>query len=322
MEGCTSDEDNNDVQNLDDINSFSQESVLYDNKKLDNAIPKMVYDVVKLEDSMICSNEKGMLKPMVMPCELIQSDGCEQLVQVDIPETNITNNDTPAIPLQITLHTVNQIVPQFPNHENICKPTSVVVKDEVQRDQNNHDGVVEAYEDHNIEYLCCEDYNAESCSSLDCDSFMTNEDECDLEIGSSFSEVSNALFDEDIDMDQPVLCLNIFERGFHLISNPLYEEIIENPGILNVDQNGIVDLINEDEFYLITCCNGSNENILNHCEHGLYDKEGAIRADQGILFVFIDSDIQNFESGLLISYQLSEYLIRRGLDDDKCKVSW
>lgn len=57
---------------------------------------------------------------------------------------------------------------------------------------------------------------------------MPNKGECEFEVGSSFSKVFNALFDEDADIDQPVFCLNIYEKGFHMISNPLYEEEVEN----------------------------------------------------------------------------------------------
>lgn len=79
--------------------------------------------------------------------------------------------------------------------------------------QNSHDDLVEAYEDHNIEYLCCKDYNAGSCSSSDCNYFLPNENECELEMGSGFNETFNALFDEDAYMDQLVPFYSIFKEG-------------------------------------------------------------------------------------------------------------
>lgn len=278
LESCISDEDDNDMQDFDDIDSFSQELVVCNDEHLNISIPFLVDDVDKLGNFMVCSNKENMLKHVLMPCQLIQNDGCEELVQADIIETSIISNDRLPTSLQITLHARDQIVPKFSNHENICESTSVVGEDETQRSKRSHDDLVEAYEGHNIEYLCCEDYNFESCSS----SNYNSKDECDLEIGSSFNKVSNVLFDEDIDMDQPVLCLNIFERGFHLISNLLYEEIIENSEILNVDQYVIVDLMlfDEDQFSSNTSYDSNVEGISDICEHGLYDKEGAIQADQ------------------------------------------
>lgn len=138
----------------------------------------------------------------------------------------------------------------------------------------------------------------------DYDYLMPNENECELEVGSSFNEVSNALFDEDIDMDQPILFLNIFERGFHLISNPLYEEIIENPRILNIDQGVIVYfmLFDENQFSSMTGYDWNVEGILYICEYGLYDKERAIQADQGILVVSTISNVQEYKSEFLITF--------------------
>lgn len=69
------------------------------------------------------------------------------------------------------------------------------------------------------------------------------ENECD---DMSF-EVSNVLFDEDIDMNQPTLCLNVYEKQFHVVSNPLFEECAQESefadgnSFSDCDINGMAD---------------------------------------------------------------------------------
>lgn len=51
-------------------------------------------------------------------------------------------------------------------------------------------------------------------------------------------------------------------------------------------------LINEGEFSPITGCDGNDENILDYCEHSLYDEGRIIQTNQGILFVIVGSKVQ------------------------------
>lgn len=53
-----------------------------------------------------------------------------------------------------------------------------------------------------------------------------------MRLKNNFSENINALFDKDSDEDQLVLCYNIFEKGLHVILNPVFEETNENLEII------------------------------------------------------------------------------------------
>lgn len=58
-------------------------------------------------------------------------------------------------------------------------------------------------------------------------------------------------FDVDVDIDQTVFLLNIYEKGFNMISNPLYEEV-ENLEIVKIDPNVNAELISCDEGQFIS----------------------------------------------------------------------
>lgn len=193
-------------------------------------------------------------------------------------ETIIISNNILPVPLQEKLYAVDQIVPEFSNNENAYEPAGVVEKDKGKA-QVSHDDFVEACESYNIEY-----YDAKKFYRSDSDYLMPNKGDCEFEVGSILSEFFNTLFDEDADINQPMLCLNIYEKGFHIISNPLYEEEVENIEIVKIDQNVNAELIScdEDQFPSMTGYDGNVEGISDTYGDGIYNKEGAIQADQRI----------------------------------------
>ncbi|GLJ22970.1 hypothetical protein SUGI_0433300 [Cryptomeria japonica] len=148
LEGCTFDEDNDDMQGFGEIDSSSQESVVCNDGILNIVTPFFVDNAHKPENSMVCSNKEDMLQPMLMLCQFIQGDECEELVRVDMLETG---NDILPIPLQVTLYAVDQIVPELSNHEDTCEPIDAIGKDE-EKGQSSHDDFVKTYESYNTEY--------------------------------------------------------------------------------------------------------------------------------------------------------------------------
>lgn len=189
------------------------------------------------QNSIVCCNEEDMFQHVLMPFQFILGDECKELVRVDMLETDIISNNILPIPLQVTLYAVDQIVPKLSNHEDTCEPIDAAGKDE-EKGQSSHDDFVETYESYNTE---C--YDAEIYYNSNYDYLMPNKDECEFEVGRSFNEAFNTLFDEEVNMDRPLLCLNIYEKGFHMISNPLYEEMVEKPEMVKIGQNVNAELI-------------------------------------------------------------------------------
>lgn len=91
----------------------------------------------------------------------------------------------------------------------------------VQKSQNDHNSCAGAYAYLNMEHSYYGNHNIRCCSTSDSDSWIPDEPKDKMR--NNFSENINALFDEDADEDQLVLCYNICEKGFHIVLKPLYE---------------------------------------------------------------------------------------------------
>ena len=50
---------------------------------------------------------------------------------------------------------------------------------------------------------------------------------CEDRMGSDIKVFNNALYDEDFDNDQPIICHNVYKGTLHEVINPLFEEHIE-----------------------------------------------------------------------------------------------
>ena len=57
-------------------------------------------------------------------------------------------------------------------------------------------------------------------------------------MGSEFKMYTNALYDEDIDDDQPIFCQNVQGGSLHGVINPLFEEDMEVLDLVELDANG------------------------------------------------------------------------------------
>lgn len=93
--------------------------------------------------------------------------------------------------------------------------------------------------EYNADFSYDDSSSDESCSISDPKfSFSTKsvcEDRCDY----ITCELTNVLFDEDIDMNQPTLCFNVYKKYFHVVSNPLLKECAQESEF--VDGNSFLD---------------------------------------------------------------------------------
>ena len=57
------------------------------------------------------------------------------------------------------------------------------------------------------------------------------------EMGSEFKVYTNALYDEDLDNDQPIFCQDVQKGSLHGVINPLFEEDMECSDLVEDDFN-------------------------------------------------------------------------------------
>lgn len=79
----------------------------------------------------------------------------------------------------------------------------------------------------------CETWNTEDCFIQVSISSLLDEDDYDDRMDGVFSNFTNALFNADIDTDQPLRYHNVHKGILHFVSNPLYEEITDQPNVVN-----------------------------------------------------------------------------------------
>lgn len=75
---------------------------------------------------------------------------------------------------------MDQIVSQCSYHQNVPELLGMVGKFKVQWGKNSYNNFVEVYENHNIEYLYYDNYDAKDCSSSDSDLADYDENECGI----------------------------------------------------------------------------------------------------------------------------------------------
>lgn len=244
-------------------------------KSLDSVPPydaSYVSHEMKVEprNCIVYPNEVNMFLPKQMPHMFVQDDAYQEPLKVCVPEL------TP-------LHIVDQTPSQVSCQQNALDLACMVENIEVKHGLDSH--IISSEVNNDFVYM---EYNQDCLSheaNMDGDCSTSNfendnadsdcsllEDDIEDSIENDFSEVSNPLFDEEVYLDQVVLCHNTFECAFNEFANPLYEEIIESfddsdaAPICRMDGYADQDVISNlmPFYHTESSCSANNDDVVEH----------------------------------------------------------